>query len=56
VVVVLIDAVSMVVRSAVTEEGDVERPSWSSLFLPASISSAMHPTPMRKDADVHESE
>jgi phosphonate transport system permease protein len=56
VVVVLIDAVSMVVRSAVTEEGDVERPSWSSLFLPASISSAMHPTPMRKDAEVHESE
>src|SRR6056300_257249 len=46
VVVVLIDALSMMLRAAVTEEGDVERPSWSSLFLPAAISSALHPTPM----------
>jgi len=47
VVVVLIDALSMMLRAAVTEEGDVERPAWSSLFLPAAISSALHPTPMR---------
>ena len=47
-VVVVIDFVSMALRSAVTEEGDVDRPSWSSLFLPGAISSAMHPTPMRK--------
>jgi hypothetical protein len=46
VVVVLIDALSMMLRAAVTEEGDVERPAWSSLFLPAAISSALHPTPM----------
>jgi phosphonate transport system permease protein len=56
VVVVIIDALSMFLRSAVTEEGDVERPTWSSLFLPASISSAMHPTPMRKGDGGHENE
>ncbi len=55
-VVVVIDFVSMVLRSAVTEEGDVERPSWSSLFLPAAISSTLHPTPMLKDASLEESE
>ncbi|DAC08864.1 MAG: phosphonate ABC transporter, permease protein PhnE [Euryarchaeota archaeon] len=55
-VVVVIDFVSMVLRSAVTEEGDVERPSWSSLFLPAAISSTLHPTPMLKDASLKESE
>ena len=55
-VVVVIDFVSMILRSAVTEEGDVERPSWSSLFLPAAISSALHPTPMQKGATSEESE
>ena len=54
-VVVVIDFVSMALRSAVTEEGDVDRPSWSSLFLPGAISSAMHPTPMKKTG-VDESE
>lgn len=47
-VVVVIDFVSMALRSAVNEEGDVDRPSWSSLFLPGAISSALHPTPMKK--------
>ena len=47
-VVVVIDFVSMALRSAVTEESDVDRPAWSSLFLPSAISSAMHPTPMKK--------
>ena len=55
-VVVVIDFVSMVLRSAVTEEGDVERPSWSSLFLPGAISSALHPTPMNKSKPSDESE
>ncbi|MFZ8907177.1 MAG: phosphonate ABC transporter, permease protein PhnE [Poseidonia sp.] len=54
-VVVVIDFVSMALRSAVTEEGDVDRPAWSSLFLPSAISSAMHPTPMKKGG-VDESE
>jgi len=48
-VVVVIDFVSMALRSAVNEENDVDRPTWSSLFLPAAISSAMHPTPMKKE-------
>ncbi len=56
VVVVVIDFISMMIRSAVTEEGDVERPTWSSLFLPAAISSAMHPTPMKKNTNGDESE
>ena len=55
-VVVVIDFVSMILRSAVTEEGDVERPSWSSLFLPAAISSALHPTPMQKGSTSEEGE
>ncbi|MCH1540395.1 MAG: phosphonate ABC transporter, permease protein PhnE [Candidatus Poseidonia sp.] len=45
-VVLVIDFVSMALRSTVNEEGDVERPTWSSIFLPAAISSALHPTPM----------
>lgn len=47
IVVVLIDFLSMVIRSTVTEEGDVRRPSWSTIFLPASISSKYHTTPMK---------
>ena len=49
-VVVVIDFVSMALRSVVNEESDVDRPTWSSLFLPAAISSAMHPTPMKKES------
>lgn len=54
-VVLLIDFISMALRSAVNEAGDVERPSWSSIFLPASIASAQHPTPMGGNFS-HESE
>ena len=50
VVVVVIDFLSMLLRSAFNEEGDVERPTWSSLFLPASISSSNHPTPMSRSS------
>ncbi|MBL6744194.1 MAG: ABC transporter permease subunit [Candidatus Poseidonia sp.] len=50
-VVVVIDFISMVLRSAVNEESDVERPSWSSIFLPGAISSALHPTPMKQVPD-----
>lgn len=50
-VVVIIDFLSMALRSAVNEESDVDRPTWSSLFLPAAISSAIHPTPMKKTVD-----
>ena len=48
IVVIVIDFISMILRSAVIEESDVERPTWSSIFLPSAISSAMHPTPMKK--------
>ncbi len=54
-VVVVIDFISMILRSAVNEESDVERPSWSSIFLPGAISSALHPTPMKRNVE-HESE
>lgn len=55
-VVVVIDFISMALRSAVNEEGDVERPTWSSIFLPASISSGLHPTPMGAIGATPESE
>ena len=48
VVVVIIDFISMALRSAVNEEGDVERPTWSSLFLPAAFTSSNHPTPIKR--------
>lgn len=55
IVVVIIDFISMTLRSAVNEEGDVQRPTWSSLFLPAAFTSSNHPTPMKKET-VSESE
>ena len=33
VVVIIIDLISMYIRSFVTEDGDVKRPSWSTIFL-----------------------
>lgn len=54
--VLVIDFISMALRSAVNEEGDVERPTWSSIFLPASISSVQHPTPMGATQGLPESE
>ena len=50
-VVLIIDFISMVLRSTVNEEGDVERPSWSSLFLPPVFSTGLHPTPIKKEID-----
>jgi hypothetical protein len=35
VVVVIIDLISMFIRSFVTEEGDVRRPKWWTVLLPA---------------------
>ncbi len=55
IVVVIIDFISMTLRSAVNEGGDVERPTWSSLFLPAAFTSSNHPTPMKKET-IEESE
>jgi phosphonate transport system permease protein len=42
IVVVLIDMLSMVIRSKFTEEGDVQRPSWSTILLPAKMASSHH--------------
>ena len=42
VVVVAIDMLSMYIRSFVTEEGDVKRPSWGTVFLPAGLASRYH--------------
>ena len=41
-VVVAIDMLSMYIRSFVTEEGDVKRPSWGTVFLPAGIAARIH--------------
>jgi len=42
VVVVVIDLVSMSIRSFVNEEGDVKRPSWSTILLPPSSAVSYH--------------
>ena len=42
VVVILIDLLSMLIRSFVNEEGDVKRPSWSSIFLPPKVALDLH--------------
>jgi len=42
IVVVAIDMLSMYIRSFVTEEGDVKRPSWGTVFLPAGLASRYH--------------
>ncbi len=42
VVVVAIDLISMSIRSFVNEEGDVKRPSWSTIFLPPSSAVSHH--------------
>ncbi|MDP6010410.1 MAG: phosphonate ABC transporter, permease protein PhnE [Candidatus Poseidoniaceae archaeon] len=42
VVVVAIDMLSMYIRSFVTEEGDVKRPSWGTIFLPAGMAARHH--------------
>ena len=42
VVVVIIDLISMLIRSFVTEEGDVKRPKWWSVILPPSMAVEMY--------------
>jgi len=41
-VVVSIDMLSMYIRSFFTEEGDVKRPSWGTIFFPAEIAARIH--------------
>jgi len=42
IVVVIIDLLSMALRSFVNEEGDVKRPSWLTVLLPASKATSLH--------------
>ena len=51
VVVVLIDLISMAIRSFVTEEGDVKRPSWLTILLPPSKAAEYHHN--EADSDQH---
>lgn len=48
VVVIMIDLLSMCLRSFVNEQGDVKRPSWSTIFLPPS-SAVSHHHDLEKD-------
>jgi hypothetical protein len=42
VVVLIIEGISMVARSFVTEEGDVKRPSWFTIFLSPNRAAKYH--------------
>lgn len=42
VVVIIIDLISMYIRSFVTEDGDVKRPSWSTIFLSPNKATEIH--------------
>ncbi|MBJ62171.1 MAG: phosphonate ABC transporter, permease protein PhnE [Euryarchaeota archaeon] len=42
VVVIVIDLISMYIRSFVTEDGDVKRPSWSTIFLSPNKATEIH--------------
>jgi len=42
VVVIIIDLISMYIRSFVTEDGDVKRPSWSTIFLSPKKATEIH--------------
>lgn len=42
VVVIIIDLLSMLLRSFVNEQGDVKRPAWSTIFLPPKSAVAYH--------------
>ena len=42
VVVVIIDLLSMAIRSFVNDQGDVRRPSWLTILLPAKNASEIH--------------
>ena len=42
VVVVILDLISMYIRSFVTEDGDVKRPSWSTIFMSPNQAKEIH--------------
>jgi len=48
VVVIIIDLFSMFVRSFVTDEGDINKPSWFSVFLPPSWAEKYHKDPSKE--------
>ena len=49
VVVIIIDLISMYIRSFVTEDGDVKRPSWSTIFLPPNQAKKYHHSKLEED-------
>ena len=49
VVVIIIDLISMYIRSFVTEDGDVKRPSWSTIFLPPNQAKKYHHSKLEDD-------
>jgi len=49
VVVIIIDLISMYIRSFVTEDGDVKRPSWSTIFLSPKQAKEIHHGKSKKD-------
>tara|TARA_B100001769_G_C22096830_1_gene591839 strand:- start:251 stop:1159 length:909 start_codon:yes stop_codon:yes gene_type:complete len=49
VVVIIIDLFSMFVRSFVTDEGDINKPSWFSVFLPPSWAEKYHKDPSKEN-------
>ena len=49
VVVVIIDLISMYIRSFVTEDGDVKRPSWSTIFLSPNKAIKHHHSKVEED-------
>ena len=42
IVVVILDLISMYIRSFVTEDGDVKRPSWFTVLLPPKTAKEIH--------------
>jgi len=49
VVVIIIDLISMYIRSFVTEDGDVKRPSWSTIFLSPNQAKKYHHSKLEED-------
>ena len=49
VVVIIIDLISMYIRSFVTEDGDVKRPSWSTIFLSPNQAKKYHHSKLDED-------
>ena len=49
IVVIVIDLFSMFVRSFVTDEGDINKPSWLTIFLPPSMAEKYHKKPSNEN-------